>query len=102
MVDVLFVNSQGRILNFLVELSSYLHHDSKLILEKNKKYKMQNSNNVREGFKPRLKISLTIDSSKLPVAEDFSLECSRDGDLLPSEVPPPWWKRSWMDSVKVH
>ena len=101
MVDILTVNSQGRILYFLVGLSSYLHHDSKLIVE-NEKYKMQNSNNVREGFKPRLKISLTIDSSKLPVAEDFSLECSRDGDLLPSEVPPPCWKRSWMDSIKVH
>lgn len=54
MVDVLVVSSQGRILYFLVGLSSYLHHDSKLILEKNK-YKVQNSNNVRENFKPRLK-----------------------------------------------
>ena len=51
---------------------------------------MQNSNNVREGFKPRLKISLTIDSSKLPVAEDFSLECSRDGDWSPYPAFKPY------------
>lgn len=89
----------GRILYFLVGLSSYLHHDSKLILERNS-YKMQNRNNIKDGFKPRLEISLTIDRPKLLVAQDFSLECLRNGDSLPSVAPRPWLNGSWTDSVQ--
>lgn len=89
----------GRILYFLFGLSSYLHHDSKLILERNN-YKMQNGNNIKDGFEPRLEISLTIDRSKLLMAQDFSLECLRNGESLPSEAPPPWPNGSWTDSVK--
>lgn len=61
---------------------------------------MQNRNNIKAGFQPRLEISLTIDRSKLLVAQDFSLECLRNGDSLPSEAPPPWLKGSQTDSVK--
>lgn len=91
----------GRILYFLVGLPSYLHHDSKLIFEKNQPdYKMQNRNNIKASFKPRLEISLTIDKSKLLVAQDFPLECLRNGDSLPSEAPPPWLKGSQAGSLK--
>lgn len=89
----------GRILYFLVGLSSYLYHDSKLILERNN-YKMQNGNNIKDSFEPRLEISLTIDRSKLLMAQDFSLECLRNGDSLTSEAPPPWLNGSGTDSVK--
>lgn len=61
---------------------------------------MQNSNNIREGFEPQLeKKSLTIDSSKLPMDQDFSLECPRDGDYYSEKFPlpsgkEPGWKKS--------
>lgn len=62
---------------------------------------MQNRNNIKDGFKPRLEISLTIDRSKLQVAHDFSLECFRNGDSLPAEATPPWPNGSWTDSVQA-
>lgn len=87
---------------FYTFLLSYHAISTNLFSKKIKSIKCKTVIMSERASKPRLRISLTIDSSKLPVAEDFSLECSRDGDLLPQKFPSPWWKRSWMDSIKFH